>query len=101
LASLAHPVRLPQRDALSLGALLERLKSYGLRGIEVHHSEHRPEDSALFQSLAARFHLIETGGSDFHGDAKPDVRLGSGINGNVCLPYSFLEQIREAYFALN
>lgn len=101
LASLAHPVRLPQRDAASLGALLERLMAYGLRGIEVHHSEHRPEDSALFQSLAARFHLIETGGSDFHGDAKPDVRLGTGINGNVCLTYSFLEQIREAYFALN
>lgn len=101
LASLAHPVRLPQRDEASLGKLLERLHEYGLRGIEVYHSEHKPQDSVLFQSLAQRFHLIETGGSDFHGDAKPEVRLGSGINGNVCLTYSFLEQIREAYFALN
>lgn len=101
LASLAHPVRLPQRDAASLGGLLQRLKDYGLRGIEVFHSEHTPEDAALYHSLASRFQLIETGGSDFHGDAKPNVRLGTGINGNVCLNYSFLEQIREAYFALN
>jgi predicted metal-dependent phosphoesterase TrpH len=101
LASLAHPVRLPQRDEQSLSGLLERLQGYGLEGIEVYHSEHKPEDSALFHTLAQRFHLIETGGSDFHGAAKPEVRLGSGINGNVCLSYSFLEQIRETYFALN
>lgn len=95
LASLAHPVRLPQRDEAALGDLLARLKGYGLGGIEVYHSEHAREDSVLYQSLAERFELVETGGSDFHGDAKPDVRLGSGINGNVCLSYSFLERLRS------
>jgi predicted metal-dependent phosphoesterase TrpH len=96
LASLAHPVRLPQRDEAFLCGLLGRLRGYGLRGIEVYHSEHGPEDSALFQSLAERFQLIETGGSDFHGDAKPEVRLGSGINGNVQVGYGLLERMRAA-----
>jgi predicted metal-dependent phosphoesterase TrpH len=97
LASLAHPVRLPQRDEASLGGLLDRLHGYGLRGIEVYHSEHDSEASGLFRHLAGRLKLIETGGSDFHGDAKPDVRLGSGINGNVHLSYGFLERIRSEY----
>jgi hypothetical protein len=94
LASLAHPVRLPQRDEAFLCSLLGRLRSYGLRGIEVYHSEHGPQDSALFQAMAERFQLIETGGSDFHGDTKPEVRLGSGINGNVQVGYGVLERMR-------
>jgi hypothetical protein len=96
LASLAHPVRLPQRDETSLCSLLDRLRSYGLRGIEIYHSEHNLEDAALFRRLAERLHLIETGGSDFHGDAKPEVRLGSGVNGNVALTYDVLERMRSS-----
>ena len=94
LASLAHPVRLPQRDETSLAGLVDRLKSYGMRGIEVYHSEHTPDDSALYQCIAQRLHLVETGGSDFHGAAKPDVHLGSGINCNVQISYALLERMR-------
>lgn len=97
-ASLAHPVRLPQRrDELS--AWVGKLIEAGLRGIEVYHSEHRPEDCAAYLELARQFSLIPTGGSDFHGDNKPAVRLGSGIDGNVHLPYALLEQIREMRLA--
>jgi predicted metal-dependent phosphoesterase TrpH len=97
-ASLAHPVRLPQRGN-ELEALVEKLTGAGLRGIEVYHSEHRPEDCAAYLALARQFSLTPTGGSDFHGDNKPAVRLGSGIDGNVHLPYAFLDQIREMHCA--
>jgi hypothetical protein len=40
--------------------------------------------------------LLETGGSDFHGDAKPGVRLGSGIDGNVRMSYEVLERLRAS-----
>src|SRR3954466_3964789 len=77
IPSLAHPVRL-RRTAGELASLVERLLEAGLRGIEVHHSEHAASDCEQFSELARRFDLMQTGGSDFHGDHKPAVRLGSG-----------------------
>ena len=94
LASLAHPVRLPQRNS-ELERLLARLMDVGLRGIEVFHSEHARSDSEEFADLARRFNLIPTGGSDFHGENKPGVQLGTGIDGNLNLPYAFLENMQE------
>jgi predicted metal-dependent phosphoesterase TrpH len=94
LASLAHPIRLPQRGA-ELEQLVERLLAHGLEGIEVFHSEHAPADCTAFAGIARRFGLIPTGGSDYHGENKPGVLLGSGKDGNVCLGYGFLEEMRE------
>lgn len=93
MASLAHPARLPQRGP-DLASLVERLIEAGLQGIEVFHSEHTTADCAEYAELARRFDLIPTGGSDFHGEYKPDIRLGSGLGGNVCLTYAFLEKMR-------
>jgi predicted metal-dependent phosphoesterase TrpH len=93
LASLAHPVRLPERGD-QLARLVERLMDAGLRGIEVVHSEHGPADCEEYADIARRFGLIPTGGTDYHGDNKPGVRLGSGIDGNVSLRYEFLDHMR-------
>jgi hypothetical protein len=93
-ASLAHPVRLPERNG-ELEQLITRLVDAGLEGIEVAHSEHTPRECAIYMDLASRFDLIPTGGSDFHGDNKPSVQLGTGIEGNVRLPYEFLLRIKE------
>ncbi|MGA2738200.1 MAG: PHP domain-containing protein [Bryobacteraceae bacterium] len=95
LPSLAHPVRLPVRDRVSLEKLLRTLIDNGLQGLEVYHSEHSPEDTALFRELAAHFRLIETGGTDFHGDNKPAIRLGTGKSGNVNIDYGLLENMRR------
>lgn len=94
MASLAHPVRLPQCGE-ELADFLGDLIDVGLRGIEVFHSEHSPSDTAQFAELARRLDLVPTGGTDFHGDNKPGVRLGTGINFNISLQYSFLEDMRE------
>lgn len=94
MASLAHPVRLPQRGA-DLERLVENLLEAGLEGIEVYHSEHSPADRTEFAGIARRFGLIPTGGTDYHGDNKPGIRLGSGIGGNVRLTYGFLEEMRD------
>ena len=49
----------------------------GLQGIEVLHSNHKPEDEKKFRALAQEYHLLTTGGSDFHGEARrPGVQLG-------------------------
>lgn len=95
LPSLAHPVRLDQgRDPVALRALIAELVEVGLQGIEVYHSEHSAADTELYHAIAVEFRLIMTGGSDFHGDNKPAISLGTGKQGNLDLPYSFLAQMR-------
>lgn len=42
-------------------------KHIGLQGIEVEHPSHSLEDKKLCRYFSEKFHLIETGGSDFHG----------------------------------
>ena len=90
---LAHPVRLGI-SRVQERPILERLKSAGLLGLEVYHSDHSPELQAHYHQLAMEFDLAPTGGSDFHGAVKPQVQLGTGINGNVRAPRAWLETLR-------
>jgi predicted metal-dependent phosphoesterase TrpH len=94
LAVLAHPIRLGVRDPAAEELLVKELRDGGIRGIEVYHSDHGPEDVRRYACIAKKYDLAVTGGSDFHGDAKPDVALGSGRNGNLDIPRSVLEVLR-------
>jgi 3',5'-nucleoside bisphosphate phosphatase len=91
---VAHPVRLslPHDDAER--RVIERLKEAGLAGLEVFHSEHSQELQSYYLRMAHEMGLLPTGGSDFHGAAKPDIDLGSGRHGNVRVPRSFLDRMR-------
>lgn len=95
LAVAAHPVRLGFRDAAIEEAALRELRDAGLGGIEAYHSDHRPEDVSRYLGIARKLNLAITGGSDFHGDAKPAIRLGTGRNGNVHVPRSVLDDLRR------
>jgi predicted metal-dependent phosphoesterase TrpH len=95
LAVLAHPIRLGVRDAAAEEALIRELRAAGLGGIEVYHSDHAPGDVKRYAAIAKKYDLAVTGGSDFHGDAKPDVVLGTGRNGNLDIPRSVLEALRR------
>ena len=48
--------------------------------------------TAVLVSLAERFGLKQSGGSDFHGTTKPDIELGTG-RGNLFVPHSFYEDL--------
>jgi predicted metal-dependent phosphoesterase TrpH len=91
---LAHPIRLSLPRAAE-AATLRQLKEAGLLGLEVYHSEHPPALQAYYRDLAAELQLLPTGGSDFHGAAKPDIELGSGRANNVRVPVEFLEGLRR------
>jgi len=95
IASLAHPFRIRSDQALSLTEVIEELVRSGLDAVEVYHSDHSPKDSELLRETAARFGLLLTGGSDYHGDNKPDIRLGSGRSGNICLSDELLRKMKE------
>lgn len=61
LPVLAHP-KLVRRDAL-----IPELVRSGLGGLEVYHVQHTPYDVERYTRLAAKWHLVQTGGTDSHG----------------------------------
>jgi 3',5'-nucleoside bisphosphate phosphatase len=93
--SLAHPVRVAKNDWTKLTGYVEELAGMGLRAIEVYHSDHSPENVAYYASLADRFNLGKTGGSDFHGANKPHISLGTGKNHNLHVPDELATNLKE------
>ena len=73
---LAHAIRLGIRDHQREEKILAGLAGDGLRGLEVYHSDHGPADAERYRAIANRYNLGITGGSDYHGEAKPAIRLG-------------------------
>ncbi len=96
LSVLAHPIRLGKREHAQEEALIAGLCDLGLRGIEVWHSDHRPSDCDRYQAYADTYGLAVTGGSDYHGYVKPNIELGTGAGGNLRVPRSVLDNLRQS-----
>lgn len=84
LAVLAHP------GVSRLDYLIPELIEAGLGGIEAYHADHRPEQRTHYASIAKKYGLLVTGGSDFHGPASPNAPLGS-----VDIPTEAVEALLE------
>ena len=69
------------------------MKAAGVVGMEVQYSTYTPEQTAYAAALAEEYGLLPTGGSDFHGEAKPDIRLGVGM-GDLNVPRAWLDSLR-------
>jgi predicted metal-dependent phosphoesterase TrpH len=91
---LAHPGALGIRRDDDLEKLLLELKDAGLQGIEVYYPDHSPRQQTMYERLAMRNGLVITGGTDFHGAAKPNVHLGIG-KGDLRIPYRLVEELRR------
>jgi hypothetical protein len=95
VASLAHPVRLTKYGA-RFEEFVARMKDQGLGAIEIYHSEHSGDDVERFRALARHHGLLVTGGSDYHGDLKPNVVLGMGSSSHCSIPDGILEALRDS-----
>ena len=76
LPVLAHPVQLRTENDAQLERTIKDLADLGLAGLEIVHSDHDAVMVEKYGKLADRYGLIKTGGSDFHGTNKKDIRLG-------------------------
>lgn len=84
----AHPIDVEISDELA-----KELISYGLRGIEAYHRKHSPAVVEHYSTLAEKYGLIITGGSDFHA---PSVNHGSILMGKNFVPsWVYDELIKE------
>ncbi len=82
---LAHPYTLHNDE------LIAEFTKLGLMGLEVYYPEHSQGMVNFYLELAKKNNLLITGGSDCHGLAKPEVRLGS-----IKVPYDLVEKLKAA-----
>jgi hypothetical protein len=89
---LAHPGLLNIKRKADLDALIVNLKAIGIKGIEAYYPQHTPQKIKEYTEMAGRHNLLVTGGTDFHGDIMPKIKMGSG-NGNLFIPYELYERL--------
>jgi len=93
LPVLAHPALLDMNPAV-LAELVQKLQGQGLMGLEAYYSQHDAPQERRLTGLATRLGLAVSGGSDFHGASKPDIRLGTGL-GTLRVPDSLLAGLKQ------
>lgn len=89
VAVLAHPL-LYKLSVTQIRQMFTTLKYLGIQGVEAIYSRNHGTDEAFVRKLANEYGLFITGGSDFHGDNKPDIEMGIGT-GNLRIPVMLLE----------
>jgi hypothetical protein len=87
LASLAHFPEAPERLAL-----MRELMAEGLDGLETHHRSFQAETRAAMSAAAVHLGLVETGGSDYHGDLGPYAET----HALLVMPEDLVASLREA-----
>ncbi len=92
---LAHPV-LYRMSKARLEHLVAQLKEMGLQGIEAVYSTYTASDEREMRALAGKYDLCISGGSDFHGKAKPGLDLATGY-GKLFVPEEILDRIKERH----
>ncbi|MGC4031200.1 MAG: PHP domain-containing protein [Tepidisphaeraceae bacterium] len=89
---LAHPSQLRTTNAAELDRVVKSLVDQGLAGIETLHSDHTDDQVKAYESLAKKYGLLTTGGSDFHGGTKPTISLGYA-GGKRRVPRAFFDAL--------
>lgn len=73
--------------------MIPPLVEAGLEGLEVYYPDHTPAMVTHFLDMAARYSLLTTGGTDYHGG---DLATGVGI-GSQYVPVEVLTRLKERY----
>ena len=90
---LAHPILYHLSDA-NLDTLVKECKEAGLIGIEAIYSTYNSAEERQIRKLADKYHLLISGGSDFHGSNKPGLDLGIGY-GKLVVPEDVLTDLKK------
>jgi predicted metal-dependent phosphoesterase TrpH len=88
IAVLAHPMSLYVAWG-RLPDLIKTLKENGLDGLEAWHPNAKTSDCKRLAELGKKLEMFVTAGSDFHGEARPDRKLGITTGG---------KKIEESFF---
>ncbi len=70
--------------------LEELVENYKIDGIECYHSEFSEEQIKKLNEFCNKRNLFKSGGSDYHGDNKPHIKLAVG-KGNLRIPTDIMK----------
>ncbi|MCF8008656.1 MAG: PHP domain-containing protein [Halanaerobiales bacterium] len=87
---LAHPVFINYGKPMTEKDI-KKLQKRGLMGIEVFHPKHDNNTKNYYKKVAKKLNLIITGGSDFHGENSPGVKIG-----DIRLKNKYVKRLKEA-----
>ncbi|MBR2964370.1 MAG: PHP domain-containing protein [Lentisphaeria bacterium] len=96
LAVWAHPLHAAHGARTVLRKIGSRLVSYGLDGLECYYSMFAEQQQADALEFARARSLLVSGGSDFHGASHPRVKMGTGIDNNLAIPFEIYERLLAA-----
>ena len=91
---LAHPL-LYHMGNDALDELVSLLATHGLVGLEAVYCTNSAADERQMRALAKKYNLAISGGSDFHGTAKPGLDLAIGY-GSLKIPSTILDELKLA-----
>ncbi len=94
VAVWAHPIFRQPNEYHWCRKALKYLKHAGIDAIEVYYTSFNAEQTEMLRNYAAEFELAMSGGSDYHGAAYSETRMGTG-GGGLRVPYEFYETLRE------
>ena len=94
LAFLAHPYLYGFSES-KVKKMIKELAEVGMDGLEAYHSTSSEYQTGTLRQYASQYGLLVSGGSDFHGDNKPYVDLGTG-RGSLKITHYIYEQIKAA-----
>ncbi|MBE5867849.1 MAG: Cof-type HAD-IIB family hydrolase [Lachnospiraceae bacterium] len=91
---LAHPTLYHMSNA-RLDKLVSQLKEAGLLALEAIYTTNSPSEEREMRRLAAKYNLLLSGGSDFHGLTKPEVDLTTG-HGRLFIPKEIWDNLKKS-----
>lgn len=95
LVVLAHPYVYGFSDG-ERERQIRLMAEIGAHGVETHYSRNYPDQTKRLLELCSETGLVPTGGSDFHGDKKPDINVVTGMEERpLSVPDSVLDRLLE------
>ena len=87
---LAHPFEYKFEDTIKF--IDDLMREEKLDGIECFHpSSNNEEQTKILVEYARKNNIYMSGGSDYHGEIKPDIQIGAG-RGNLSISKEFIEE---------
>lgn len=96
VAVLAHPLQYGF-DRAALENLVKEAVAAKVTGMEIYYTGYTQSDINKLFDLAEKYTLLPTGGSDFHGENKPGVQVGTG-DGKLAVPAYMLHMLAMSQY---
>lgn len=91
LAFLAHPLLYPYENSDKFDEIDKILENYDLDGLECEYPLFSIEDRERLKQIVKKHNKYMAGGTDYHANNKPNIEIGFGINGNINIDKSLID----------